>query len=130
MLDTIPPEILAQISYHLSSPTLTPPVDLLCTSRHFNQHLSPSNNPNLYARLYKDNFDTSAAGRRLGRKVGNVELTKELAVRARALRKLGGGVGISQVQDRDIWVLYLLIIEHGQSQSSNSTPPDERGTQI
>lgn len=115
MLDTIPAEILAQISYHLSSPTLTPPVDLLCTSRHFNQHLSPSNNPNLYARLYKDHFDTSAAGRRSGRKPGNVELSKELAIRAKALGRLGSGLGINEVEDRDIWVLYLLIIEHGQS---------------
>lgn len=114
MLDTIPPEILAQISYHVSTPSLTPPVSLLRTSKHFYHHLSPVNNPNLYAQLYKDNFDISAARRRLGRRVGNEGLRDELERRVRGLERLAK-LRIDDVTEEDMWVLYLLIIEHGQS---------------
>lgn len=124
MLETIPAEILAQIGYHLSSENLQPPVSLLCTSRHLNQHLSPATNPNLYARVFKDRFDTSCIHRRLETSISNdgskrrqfdgEGLSKELECRVRALGRLGT-TPAREVEDRDTWVLYLLVIEHGES---------------
>lgn len=64
MLDQIPTEVLSQIAYHLSLPTLSPSVPLLQTCSALRDALTPSANPRLYARLYRAAFDVKAAKRR------------------------------------------------------------------
>lgn len=127
MLDSVPPEILTNIAHHLCAETHCPPTALLLTCKHFNQHLSPSENPNFYAELFRDTFDTSAATRRLRLstsssqlQLDSVSLTKELEHRLRALDRLSH-LAIAQLEDEDFWVLYILLTEHGLS-----TPPDEK----
>lgn len=112
MLDTIPPEILAHIAYHISSASLRPPVNLLLTSRHFEQCLSPSSNPNLYARIFRENFDISAASRRLGSEPTSEQLAAELERRVGALSRLKVRE-IGDVDEEDYWALYLMVVEHG-----------------
>ncbi|KAF9461899.1 hypothetical protein BDZ94DRAFT_1322969 [Collybia nuda] len=67
-LQTLPLEILNQIAFELVAlQPLGPPCDiipLLLTSSHFNQALSPSTNPVLFARIFRYKFDTRAVERR------------------------------------------------------------------
>jgi len=121
MLDTIPPEVLGLIAYHSSIDTLQPPTSILQSSKQLNDTLSPRSNPNLYARIFKDTFDTSAATRRCTSPLTASKLTDELELRTRALGRLkrevkAGKVG--GVEERDLWVIYILLIEHGTSSSS------------
>jgi hypothetical protein len=118
MLDTIPPEILSLVGYHLSIDTLHPPTSVLSASKYLNECLSPRSNPNLYARIYRNTFDTSAALRRSTDDLTARRLTDELEHRVRALGRLkrrlkDGEVG--EVEERDLWVIYILLIEHGMS---------------
>jgi hypothetical protein len=116
MLDTIPPEVLGLVAYHLSIESLQPPTKLLLASKHFNECLSPKSNPNLYARIFRESFDTSAASRRSTTELTARGLTDELEKRVRALGRLrelleSGRVG--EVKDEDLWVIYILLVEHG-----------------
>jgi hypothetical protein len=118
MLDSIPVEVLTLVGYHLAIESLQPPTSLLLASKHFNDSLSPRSNKDLYSRVYRYAFDTSAAVRRSSAEITADKLTQELETRVRALRRLElalktGTVG--EVQDRDLWVLYILLVEHGMS---------------
>lgn len=118
MLESIPPEILSIVGYHLSIDTLQPPTSVLLSSKYLNECLSPRSNPNLYARIYRDSFDTSAAVRRCTDDLTARKLTAELEQRTRALERLkrrlrDGKVG--EVEESDLWVIYILLIEHGMS---------------
>jgi hypothetical protein len=120
MLDTIPPEVLGLIAYHISIETLQPPTSILQSSKQLNDTLSPQSNPNLYARIFKDSFDTSAATRRCTSPMTAKKLTDELELRARALGRLKRRVKdgkVGGVEERDLWVIYILLIEHGTSLS-------------
>lgn len=76
MLNTIPPEILTRIGYHLLVPPATsssssivassPPLHLLLTCKAVHDTLSSEYNPYLYADVFRAVFDTAAAERRLG----------------------------------------------------------------
>jgi hypothetical protein len=116
MLETIPPEVLGLISYHVSIETLQPPTALLQSSKQLHDALSPRSNPNLYAKVFRDSFDTSAATRRCSSPLTARKLTKELERRTRALGRLkrslrDGKVG--KVVEGDLWVIYILLVEHG-----------------
>jgi len=118
MLDSIPPEILSIVGYHLSIDSLQPPTSVLSSSKYLNECLSPRSNPNLYARIYRDSFDTSAAVRRCVDDLTARRLTAELEHRTRALGRLkrrlrDGKVG--EVEESELWVIYILLIEHGMS---------------
>ena len=121
MLDTIPPEVIGLIAYHVSVETLQPPTSILQSSKQLNETLSPRSNPNLYARIFKDTFDTSAATRRCSSPLTAKKLTDELELRTRALGRLTRRVKdgkVGGVEERDLWVIYILLIEHGTSFSS------------
>jgi hypothetical protein len=121
MLETIPPEVLGLIAYHISIDTLQPPTSILQSSKQLNDTLSPRSNPNFYARIFKDTFDTSAATRRCTSPLTARKLTDELELRTRALGRLKRRVKdgkVGGVQERDLWVIYILLIEHGTSFSS------------
>jgi hypothetical protein len=116
MLESIPPEVLGLVAYHLSIESLQPPTNILQASKQLHDTLSPRSNPNLYARIFKATFDTSAATRRCTSDLTARKLTDELELRTRALGRLkrrvrNGNVG--GVEDRDLWVIYILLIEHG-----------------
>jgi len=118
MLESIPPEILSIVGYHLSIDSLQPPTSVLSSSKYLNECLSPRSNPNLYAKIYRDSFDTSAAVRRCTDDLTARRLTAELEHRTRALGRLKrrlrhGEVG--EVEESDLWVIYILLIEHGMS---------------
>jgi hypothetical protein len=118
MLDTIPPEVIGLIAYHVSVETLQPPTSILRSSKQLNDTLSPQSNPNLYARIFKDTFDTSAADRRCTSPLTAKNLTDELELRTRALGRLKRRVKdgkVGGVEERDLWVIYILLIEHGTS---------------
>jgi hypothetical protein len=118
MLDTIPPEVIGLIAYHISIDTLQPPTSILQSSKQLNDTLSPRSNPNLYARIFKDSFDTSAADRRCTSPLTAKKLTDELELRTRALGRLKRRVKdgkVGGVEERDLWVIYILLIEHGTS---------------
>jgi hypothetical protein len=118
MLDTIPPEVIGLIAYHVSVETLQPPTSILQSSKQLNETLSPKSNPNLYARIFKDSFDTSAATRRCTSPLTAKKLTDELELRTRALGRLKRRVKdgkVGGVEERDLWVIYILLIEHGTS---------------
>jgi hypothetical protein len=122
MLDTIPPEVLGLIAYHISIDTLQPPTSILQSSKQLNDTLSPKSNPNLYARIFKDTFDTSAADRRCTSPLTAKKLTDELELRTRALGRLKRRVKdgkVGGVEESDLWVIYILLIEHGTSFSSS-----------
>ena len=118
MLETIPPEVLGLVAYHLSIESLQPPTSILQASKRLDDTLSPRSNPNLYARIFKDSFDTSAATRRCTSELTARKLTDELELRTRALARLRRRVkdgNVGGVDDRDLWVIYILLIEHGMS---------------
>lgn len=118
MLESIPPEILGLIAYHLTIESLQPPTQLLQASKQLNETLSPKSNPNLYAKIFKDSFDTSAATRRCSSPLTAEKLTDELELRTRALGRLKKRVKdgkVGGVEERDLWVIYILLIEHGTS---------------
>jgi hypothetical protein len=117
MLESIPVEVLSLVGYHLSSESLEPPTSLLLASKHINDSLSPRSNKDLYARVYRSAFDTSAAVRRCSDEVTADKLTRELETRVRALKRLGKALEsgqVGEVEDRDLWVLYILLVEHGE----------------
>lgn len=143
MLHDLPSEVLGQVVLHLCTRKLdhspepryyypgtyppdnwvVPPVALLCTCRAINSAISPSANPELYAQIYRANFDTAAVYRRLGdaasssRKVRAKALTAELKRRVIALRRLTRRLrsdDVSETKDDDLWFIYLMLIENGK----------------
>ena len=67
MLDQLPSEILTDIALHLSVSTLLPPLPLLLTCKAVHRAISRGDNPRLYARIFRVNFDLDAAERRIGK---------------------------------------------------------------
>lgn len=121
MLDSIPVEVLTLVGYHLSIENLQPPTSLLLASKHFNDSLSPRSNKDLYSRVYRYAFDTSAGVRRSTSEITAEKLTHELETRVRALRRLESALKtgtVGEVEDRDLWVLYILLVEHGRLSST------------
>ncbi|KAK4685588.1 hypothetical protein P7C73_g4567, partial [Tremellales sp. Uapishka_1] len=117
MLETIPPEVLSHIALHLVIATKTPPTDLLCVSKTIHAILSPSANPRLYARVFRHHFDVAAAERRLGDLTAR-ELTVELRRRVTSLDRLKRLVSernVGTVSEGDLWVVFLMLIENGES---------------
>lgn len=117
MLDIVPPEVLSRIALHVSAETSLPPVNLLLTSHAIHSSLCASNNPNLYASIFRSSFDVSAAQRRVGG-LNAVDLTRELRRRMGALARLGGMVRARDVRgvgDDQLWVIYVMLIENGGS---------------
>lgn len=140
MLQELPSEILGQVVLHLCIRKLddskfhppgvhppdnweVPPVNLLCTCRAIYSAISPSANPELYARIYRANFDTAAVYRRLGdaassnRKVRAKALTAELKRRVMALKRLTRQLrshNVVETKEDDLWVIYLMLIENGE----------------
>ncbi|WRT65111.1 uncharacterized protein IL334_002053 [Kwoniella shivajii] len=156
MLDQIPSEIISQISFHLSlSPSSSsssstsaaspfdsiPPINLLLACRTIHDAISPSNNPRLYAKLFRAIFDIDAPERRfrtvpqkikrkakkrrrntnqndeddIGDKLKAQELMKELKKRVKTLLKLRNMVeqnDVSDVGEDDLWTIYLMLIEN------------------
>lgn len=122
MLDTVPSEVLTQIAYHLSLPTLQPPLSLLLTSKSIHAALSSENNPNLYARIFRSSFDTAAAERRVGGEIHAGNLARELQLRVKALGRLRRVLerkDVSSIRERDLWVVFVLLVEHGESPSKS-----------
>lgn len=139
MLAALPSEVLGQIVFHLCQPSIRedtippssdsaryewsiPPVDLLCVSRAIDSAIAPRVNPDLYARIFRANFDSKAVHRRMKddqhRKVRAREMTAELRRRVRALRLLAARMAegeITGVTVDEIWVVYLLLSENGKS---------------
>lgn len=93
-LQTLPLEILDEIAFELVAlEPLGPPSDilsLLVASSHFNQALSPSANPGLYARIFRHKFDYSAVERRAFTPTSNQYLD-QLIHYCRALQILRSG---------------------------------------
>lgn len=115
MLTTVPPEILANIAFHLALPTLSPPVPLLQTCKAIYQTLSPSNNPRLYGRIFRTAFDYEAAERRIG-DIHAGDVTQELQRRVQTLRRLKAMTRRGEVegaQAMDLWIIYIMLIENG-----------------
>jgi hypothetical protein len=88
--------------------------------------LVPSNNPRLYAKLFRNAFDTKAAKRRCAEAGGAAGegvthakgLTAELERRVRVMRSLKGRVGRNDVRGmgtEEGWVIYLMMVENGTS---------------
>jgi hypothetical protein len=115
MLDTVPVDVLTHIAVHLCIDDPSPPTSLLLTNRVIHSALSTQTNPNLYARLFRANFDMSAAERRLG-DINAVEVTRELERRMRALARLGKMVRLGDVSviGDELWVIYVMLIENGE----------------
>ncbi|RSH90140.1 hypothetical protein EHS25_001474 [Saitozyma podzolica] len=114
MLDIVPPEVLSRIALHVSAETSLPPVNLLLTSHAIHSSLCASNNPNLYASIFRSSFDVSAAQRRVG-SLNAVDLTRELRRRMGALARLGWMVRTGDVRgvgDDQLWVIYVMLIEN------------------
>jgi len=65
MLDTLPPEVLSHITYHLVLESCAPPTALLATCNAVYGAVGPETNPNLYAQVFRATYDTAAAARRL-----------------------------------------------------------------
>jgi hypothetical protein len=121
-LATIPPELLSNIALHLSlapSPRHPPSnlLPLLLLSKHFNNHLSLSQNPRLYSRIFKAKYDTAAIFRRFGYDGTRSRfLAVELQRRTAALERLGKATrsgDVTAIDEQDLWVPYLMIIENG-----------------
>lgn len=140
MLSSLPSEVLALVVFHLCQPEplkatgedkpvispgvwAVPPVELLSTCRSVNSAVSPSANPELYARIFRVNFDTAAVHRRLGdhnptRKIRAREMMAELKRRVRALKRLAGIMerkAVKHVREEDLWVIYVMLVENGES---------------
>ena len=116
MLDTIPPEILSLIAFHLTLPTLVPPVSLLQTCKPIHEAIAPSSNPRLYARVFRAKFDVAATERRLG-ELHAADLTAELRVRIKVLyriRKMVKEKDARTATAEDLWMIFILLIENGE----------------
>lgn len=119
MLSTIPPELIAKIAYHLISPTLSPPIPLLCTCQRIYSAISPRENPNLYAKVFRANFDLAAAERRSFSSPWELtakRLTTELEKRVKVIQRLSTMVAmgdVTGVRVEELWVVYFLLIENG-----------------
>lgn len=107
MLTDLPPEIIGLISYHIVLDTGAPPAALLATSHHIHAAASPT--PELYARVFRDHYDSSAAVRRLG-PLKSRDFGAELRTRTAAFARLNAG----EVQARDLWVVYVMLLENGE----------------
>lgn len=123
-LQTIPPELLTKIALHLSlSPSpLHPPsslLPLLLASKHFNNNLSLAQNPLLYSHIFQSKYDTAAIARRFSHDGTRARfLASELVRRTQGLERLGRATRSGDVKDideRDLWFPYLMIIENGKS---------------
>jgi hypothetical protein len=117
MLDIIPPEVLAHIALHLTLPTLAPPISLLQTSKSISRTLIPSSNSRLYARIFRANFDTSAAERRVKGEINSGDLVCELKKRVGALGRLSRMIeksDVGGVSEEDLWVIYVMLTENGK----------------
>jgi hypothetical protein len=140
MLQDLPVEVLAQVAFHLCQPIpqilrrrdktsddhaadwAVPPVALLCTCRSVHSAISPANNPELYAKIFRVNFDVGAVYRRWGdgasRKVRAKAMTAELRRRYRALRHLEmiqASGDVTKTREEDLWVIYIMLLENGTS---------------
>lgn len=137
MLATLPPEILDSIAYQLVREEHTPPVPLLCTCRVIYDAVSPETNPNLYAQVFRELYDVTAAERRLGGLTPK-DLLAELRTRHGALRRwrarytdacddesllktfedargsYGDPQGKLAPRAADSWVVFLMVIENGK----------------
>ncbi len=115
MLDKVPPEVLGLIAFHLTLPTLRPPVNLLLASRTIHDVISPKANPLLYAKVFRQTFDMEAVERRIG-EIKPLAVTSELRRRVMVLFRLRQMVDrsdLSDLRDDDLWVVYLMLIENG-----------------
>jgi len=115
MLDTVPPEILANIAYHISLPALSPPVPLLQSCKSIHDALTPATNHRLYGALFRATFDVAAAERRLG-SLNAGDITQELRRRVQALgrvRRMVESGDVLSVRTDDLWVIYVMLIENG-----------------
>lgn len=143
MLSELPEEVLSLVAFHLCQPPTRPlpgpvlgdasrwiasPTNLLRTSRLINSVISPTANPELYARIFRANFDTAAVFRRLGdgpstRKIRAREMTAELKRRVRALSRLREMMDRKEVQrigEEEMWVIYVMLVENGMSLSAGT----------
>jgi len=116
-LERCAPEILQRIVlFAVEERFLGPPSDLLAlltTSKAINFALSPRNNNDIYARIFKLKFDTAAASRRLGpRRLTSRSLAIELRDRFEALRRVRGGIINGPMLQRDLWVIFFILLEH------------------
>jgi hypothetical protein len=135
MLNTIPPELVSHIALQLAKETLRPPVSLLQSCKAMHTACSPQTNPRLYANVFEASFDLEAAERRLtnsgsGSKhrkrddssirdmVTAAAITTELRTRVMALdrlRAMCAAEDVSDVRNEDLWVIYIMLIENGES---------------
>lgn len=137
MLNTIPPELVSHIALQLAKETLRPPVSLLQSCKAMHTACSPQTNPRLYANVFEASFDLEAAERRLtnsgsgsGSKhrqredntirdvVTAAAITTELRRRVMALdrlRAMCAAEDVSEVRNEDLWVIYIMLIENGES---------------
>lgn len=139
MLDKLPPEILTHITYHIVLESGCPPVNLLQSCNAIYGAVSPETNANLYAQVFRTQYDTAAPTRRFtftdAGSVGGVDtaetsrrisgsgtrqdwlgsraLVAELRNRTRALCRLSRNT--SEVSAEDLWVVYLMLLENGAS---------------
>lgn len=116
-LERFAPEILEQVAFFTAEDRLLgPPSDLLAllmTSKTINWAISPENNNSLYKKVFALKFDTAAASRRLGpRWLTNRCLASELRHRFKALRRIRGGAIDGPMLQRDLWTVFLILLEH------------------
>ncbi|KAI9635571.1 uncharacterized protein MKK02DRAFT_44260 [Dioszegia hungarica] len=146
MLSELPEEVLSLVAFHLCQPPTRPlpgpvlgdasrwiasPTNLLRTSRLINSVISPTANPELYARIFRANFDTAAVFRRLGdgpstRKIRAREMTAELKRRVRALSRLREMMDRKEVQrigEEEMWVIYVMLVENDGKNLEHLTAP-------
>lgn len=106
-LETIPPELLEHIAFHVAaSNPLGPPsglVPLLRTSRHVHDALSITHNPHLYARVFSCMFDFSAVKRRFGiESLPSEPLAQELKRRCIVLKRIKAQVDCLQTGNPEL----------------------------
>lgn len=115
-------DALSPASTQVPSVTPAPLLPLLTTSRTIHSTLTFHANAHLYARVFEEKFDVAAARRRLGYdEINDGALADELKTRCVAMRHLKDAVergDITLFTEQDIYTVYLMLLENGESPSS------------
>jgi hypothetical protein len=121
---------LSPASTSIPSVTPAPLLPLLRTSRTIHSTLRFHANAHLYARVFEEKFDVAAARRRLGYdEVNDIALAEELRTRCVAMRDLKEAVkrgDITLFTEQDIYTVYLMLLENGESASPSLFTADIR----
>jgi hypothetical protein len=126
---TLPDELISYIGLTAGLLDRSGPVTSLARLASVDQRchgvLSPEANPSLYAALFVDRYDVAAIARRYGPSaVSAPALTTEFIKRVEALTRLRRQVRRGQLHTHegghdqlaaDLWLLYLILLEHGPS---------------